>query len=130
MRLSVLLLLLLALWVCLGQVLTATASATPPPVSFAPAVEYTMPTGDVAVRVALAPLRGGQLDDIVTGDTNGNITVFLNNGDGTFAAGVDYATNGQSITGLAIADVNGDGHPDVVATTNTVSTTAAIYFSR
>ena len=57
------------------------------------------------------------MTDVVTGDTNGNVTVFLNNGDGTFAPGVDYATGGGTVTGVAIADVNGDGNQDTIATT-------------
>ena len=89
----------------------------PAPVSFAQATSYPMPSSENAVRVATGGLAGGTLDDIVTGDSNGNVTVFLNNGDGTFAPGVDYATGGGTVTGIAIADVNGDGKRDVIATT-------------
>jgi hypothetical protein len=100
----------------IGASFEATAYAAPS-VSFASAVHYPLPgQGDNAHVVAVGALRGGQVEDVVTGDTNGNVTVFLNNGDGTFAPGVDYATGGGAVTALAIADVNGDHVPDVIAT--------------
>jgi len=54
----------------------------------------------------------------------GNITVYVNNGDGTFAPGVYYSVGTESVTNtnadvfplaVAIADVNGDGKPDIVS---------------
>ena len=36
------------------------------------------------------------------------VSVFINNGDGTFAAKVDYTT-GTTPQGVAIGDLNGDG---------------------
>jgi hypothetical protein len=49
------------------------------------------------------------------------VRVFLNHGDGTFAAGVDYAA-GVAPDPIAAADVNGDGKPDLlVAYGTTVS---------
>ena len=39
----------------------------------------------------------------------------MGNGDGTFQAKVDYATTAYT-WGIAAADVNGDGNPDIVAT--------------
>src|ERR1039458_587055 len=104
-------------WLLLGCALLGKAYAAPPALSFAPAVHYAMPSAENAIRIATGPLRtGATVSDVVTGDSNGNVTVFLNNGDGTFAPGVDYPTGGGSVTGLAIADVTGDGHPDIVAT--------------
>jgi FG-GAP-like repeat len=46
------------------------------------------------------------------------VTVYMNNGDGTFATGLYYDNNGdqyQYIENGAIADMNGDGKNDVVA---------------
>jgi hypothetical protein len=40
--------------------------------------------------------------------------VLLGNGDGTFRAAVTYGSGGYSASSLAIADVNGDGKPDLL----------------
>jgi hypothetical protein len=112
-----LLALLAALLLLFGASLVATARAAPAPVSFASVVHYPMPSSETAHRLAVGALRADHPDDVVTGDSNGNVTVFLNNGDGTFARGADYATGGGTVTGIAIADVNGDAKPDVIATT-------------
>ena len=41
------------------------------------------------------------------------VKVWRNNGNGTFAAPVEFAT-GQGPSGIVIADFTGDGKPDVV----------------
>ncbi|HTC49877.1 MAG TPA: FG-GAP-like repeat-containing protein [Candidatus Aquilonibacter sp.] len=54
----------------------------------------------------------------------GNITVYVNNGDGTFATGVYYSVGTESVTNtnadvfplaVVVADVNGDGKMDIVS---------------
>ncbi|MCB9652680.1 MAG: VCBS repeat-containing protein [Deltaproteobacteria bacterium] len=61
----------------------------------------------------------GHLDVIVVrqGATNTNLTVFRNiNGAGTFGgAGLDSSIGSQSL-GLDVADLTGDGYPDIVVT--------------
>ncbi len=51
----------------------------------------------------------------------GNAGVLLGNGDGTFAAGVVYDSAGIYPDGVVIADVNGDGQPDVVVANSSTS---------
>jgi hypothetical protein len=42
--------------------------------------------------------------------------VLLGNGDGTFKAAVSYSSGGYASQSIAVADVNGDGKPDMVVT--------------
>ena len=70
-----------------------------------------------AYGIAVADLNSdGHADLVFTGATIGNpqqvATVALGNGDGTFSAGTQYPVGGISV---GVADVNGDGIPDVVA---------------
>jgi hypothetical protein len=62
--------------------------------------------------VALADMNGDGHPDIVVDNTNGysngSIAILMNNGDGTFASPVTYATNDFS-PGMVVADLNGDG---------------------
>jgi hypothetical protein len=68
--------------------------------------------------VALGDLNGdGKPDLAVAYDDGGDATgaaVFLNNGNGTFASAVNYATAWRPVS-VAIGDLNGDGKPDLVA---------------
>ena len=60
--------------------------------------------------VAAVDVNGdGKLDLVAVGT---DIQVFLGKGDGTFAASITLST-GDSAASLAIADFNGDGHPDI-----------------
>lgn len=49
------------------------------------------------------------------------VDVLLGNGDGTFQPGVAYSTGGFSTSAVAVADVNGDGKPDLLATNECAS---------
>jgi len=45
---------------------------------------------------------------------NEDVSVLLGNGDGTLQSPVAYSSNGFLAWGIAVADVNGDGRPDLV----------------
>jgi uncharacterized protein (DUF2141 family) len=89
--------------------------------TFQTAVSYST-TGADSTSVALADINGdGHLDILVANEcgspsscNSASISVLLGNGDGTFQAGVSYAAAGAYALSIAVADVNGDGKPDVV----------------
>ncbi len=61
-------------------------------------------------------LTGDGIDEIVSANCldNNSVTVYVNDGKGNFSAGV-YAQGGIDTTALTVADVNGDGKNDIVA---------------
>jgi hypothetical protein len=66
--------------------------------------------------VALADFDGdGKLDIVETNPNpgNGNVSVLLGKGDGTFQSPVNY-TVGTTPEAVAVGDFNGDGKPDIV----------------
>jgi hypothetical protein len=82
----------------------------------------TYGSGGVSPRhVALGDLNGdGRLDIVVANAPNysadGTVGVLLGNGNGTFQTAAAYDSGGSSSTSVAIADVNGDGKPDLLVT--------------
>lgn len=84
-------------------------------------------TGDSPEDVVLADFDNDGFTDIAVGNTSdATISVFINNGDATYAAAVNYASGGTTLRGLAAGDVDGDGYVDLVATNNLISGNANI----
>ncbi len=87
------------------------------------------PTGASPQAVAVGDFNGDGIQDIAvanSGNPGGNtISVLLGNGDGTFRTQVIYST-GTSPQGIAVGDVNGDGHLDI-AVTNWGSNTVSVF---
>jgi len=95
--------------------------------SFLPAVAYDS-GGDIAYSVAVADVnRDGKPDLIVAnlcakssasdcahGLVSGSVGILLGNGDGTFQPAVSYSSTGLQALSVSVADVNGDGKPDLI----------------
>jgi FG-GAP-like repeat len=86
------------------------------PGSFLAPVTYATPWG--AIDVAVADLNGDGRPDLVVASLGpaptGAVSVLLQNasGPGTFLPATSYMGFGQPLS-VAIADLNGDGHPDI-----------------
>jgi hypothetical protein len=93
--------------------------------TFQPAVTYRS-GGVTALSVAVADVNGDGKPDLLVANfwasfqnLIGTVGVLLGNGDGTFQSAVAYATGGtggpNAGGSVAVADVNGDGKPDLLA---------------
>jgi hypothetical protein len=91
-------------------------------VRLAKAVTYSS-GGYEATSVAIEDLNGDGLPDLAVANwcptsgscpAGGEVSVLLGNGDGTFQAPAGYSSGGALAHSVAIGDVNGDGHPDLV----------------
>jgi hypothetical protein len=95
--------------------------------TFQPAV--TMSTDHGPRSVAVADLNGDGIPDLAV-TTNLNLStpavgVLLGNGDGSFQAPYYVPTGGGNPTDVAVADLNGDGIPDLV-TANFVNAAVSV----
>src|SRR3984957_18644486 len=88
--------------------------------TFQPELSYGS-GGIHTLSVAVADVnRDGKPDLLVTnrnclkGCSGGIVSVLLNNGDGTFRPPVIYSSGQRDAWSIAVADVNGDGMPDLV----------------
>jgi hypothetical protein len=96
--------------------------------TFQAAVVYN--SGDAgAESVAVADVNGDGKPDLLVANSNdlveGTVGVLLGSGDGTFQAAVIYNSGGLGAFSVAVADVNGDGKPDLLVA-NMVQNTVGV----
>jgi len=73
----------------------------------------------------------GRPDLIVTDQANGTLVIFLANGNGSFATSlIPKPIEGQGPVGIAVADIDGDGIPDVVTANQDDASVSVLVSSR
>jgi hypothetical protein len=88
-----------------------------------------LPAGAKANAVVVADFNGDQLPDIAVTDTGtSDVTVFLNQGNGVFGAGLQYAA-GNNPVGLVAADFLQNGFLDLAVVNTTKSFPFAYHLS-
>jgi hypothetical protein len=88
---------------------------------FSPTVSYET-GGQVPYSVVIADVNSDGKPDLIVANSNcgqgcsgdGSIGVLLGNGNGTFQFARSYSSGGRQPFSVAVADVNGDGNPDVL----------------
>jgi len=89
--------------------------------------------GDYSYAVSVADVNGDGDPDLVVlsqcvigssncGSAKGVVGVLLGNGEGAFRAAVIYSSGGSYPVSIAIADVNGDGKPDLLVSNECTTT--------
>src|SRR6185437_5799486 len=82
--------------------------------TFAAASQYTADSDPLAI--VAADLDGDSVPDLaVMNSSTDDVSVLLNQGDGTFEAGIPLVSAPNSPTAIAAADLDGDGENDVIA---------------
>lgn len=78
----------------------------------------TQSTNSTAVTwIQVADFNQDGLPDVVLANSNGNVSVLLNNGNGSFSGGIPVVS-GLSVANnlvVGVGDLNGDGYPDIAA---------------
>ncbi|MFH2037401.1 MAG: FG-GAP-like repeat-containing protein, partial [Candidatus Zixiibacteriota bacterium] len=85
-------------------------------------------TGDLCYHITVADYNNDGYPDLSTANQGDeNISVYLNNGNGTFGSYATYSTSGDPRTTIA-GDVNKDGWMDIV-TANAFSDSVSVYLN-
>lgn len=93
-------------------------------ISFEPKVDYA--TGNWSWGVAIGDLNGDDSRDIAIANHNSsNVSVLLNNGNGTFGSKADYST-GNGAASVVIADFNGDNNLDLAVSNRNANTVSVL----
>jgi len=109
------------------------ASSRTAELNFAPAVAYGS-GGIGAMSVTVADVNGDGTPDLVVANwcvlgnvcASSSVAVLLGEGNGTFRAAMTYSSGGVNSDSVAVADLNGDGKPDIVVANLNSGTVAVL----
>ncbi len=113
---------------------TLSAAASRATATFGTASRYPLDAFGPPHALAVADVNGdGHLDLVAaTCESNtacGSVTILLGNGDGTFRGPLSLGSGGNGASAIAVADVTGDGRPDLVVA-NFASDTVGVLAAR
>jgi hypothetical protein len=95
---------------------------------FAPAEPY--PVGNVPIGVTVADVDGDGVRDVISANSqSGDLSVLVNNGDGTLATEVRLGAGGGMPRHVAVGDIDGDGDADLVASIREGPGTIAVFLA-
>lgn len=103
----------------------ASASPATDDIEFAPAELY--PVGSTPIGVTVADINGDGAPDVVC--ANGDLSLLVNNGDGTLATEVRLSVGGGGPRNVAVGDLDGDGNADLVASIQSGAGTIAVFLA-
>lgn len=85
---------------------------------FAPFIDFHYYYGNsgYATNIAYADMNNDSKLDAIVGATN--IFIMNGNGNGTFAVGAEYSSNGKATREMEVADFNSDNKPDIISFDN------------
>jgi hypothetical protein len=95
--------------------------------------QRSYPTGSAPRGIAAADFNGdGKVDVVTANQSDGTATVHWGNGDGTFALGAQQAAPVPTLRPfqVVVADVNGDGIPDIVTANRSDNTVSVLLGNR
>jgi hypothetical protein len=102
-------------WASDGEVEDYRISIATPPDPHGLFAGELFPTGTSPTGLAVADVNGDGIQDLATSNfLSDDVTVLMGQGDGVFATAVSYPIYDR-LTDVALADLNHDGHVDMVA---------------
>jgi hypothetical protein len=95
---------------------------------FAPAELY--PVGTVPIGVTVADVDGDGAPDVISANSlSGDLSLLVNNGDGTLAPEVRLGAGGGTPRNVAVGDLDDDGDADLVAAVREGAGTIAVFLA-